>query len=242
MDNVYNVNDFIKKFKKDFFYWLSIIVVSAMILYIVVNVLLYNENVNEGNYRVIDAAVINTVEIENVSREDKWAYNVSSVDVLSLLVSCQDVSKIKSVYIRNFSSDLPRNIVLSQKKYNTVINANTEEVLTLNSTSIDGNNILYELEFKDVNVLKNFVVPKEEKEVTLDGTIYSLAGISIYDLTYTASFEFVIEETTGRKNIMKYEITMPNSELITEGTYISNLDVSNFVFKILSWKNFFRYI
>ena len=85
-------------------------------------------------------------------------------------------------------------------------------------------------------------MPKEEKEVTLDGTIYSLAGISIYDLTYTASFEFVIEETTGRKNIMKYEITMPNSELITEGTYISNLDVSNFVFKILSWKNFFRYI
>ena len=144
MDNVYNVNDFIKKFKKDFFYWLSIIVVSAMILYIVVNVLLYNENVNEGNYRVIDAAVINTVEIENVSREDKWAYNVSSVDVLSLLVSCQDVSKIKSVYIRNFSSDLPRNIVLSQKKYNTVINANTEEVLTLNTTSKDGNNILYE--------------------------------------------------------------------------------------------------
>ena len=71
MDNVYNVNDFIKKFKKDFFYWLSIIVVSAMILYIVVNVLLYNENVNEGNYRVIDAAVINTVEIENVSKEDK---------------------------------------------------------------------------------------------------------------------------------------------------------------------------
>ena len=242
MDNVYNVNDFIKKFKKDFFYWLSIIVVSDMILYIVVNVLLYNENVNEGNYRVIDAAVINTVEIENVSKEDKWAYNVSGVDVLSLLISCQDVSKIKSVYIQNFSSDLPRNIVLSQKKYDTVINANSEEVLTLNSTSIDGNNILYELEFKDVNVLKNFVVPKEEKEVTLDGTIYTLGGISIYDLTYTASFEFVIEETTGRKNIMKYEITMPNSELISEGEYISNLDVSEFVFKILSWKNFFRYI
>ena len=242
MDNVYNVNDFIKKFKKDFFYWLSIIVVSAMILYIVVNVLLYNENVNEGNYRVIDAAVINTVEIENVSKEDRWAYNVSGVDVLSLLISCQDVSKIKSVYIQNFSSDLPRNIVLSQKKYDTVINANSEEVLTLNSTSIDGNNILYDLEFKDVNVLKNFVVPKEEKEVTLDGTIYTLGGISIYDLTYTASFEFVIEETTGRKNIMKYEITMPNSELISEGEYISNLDVSEFVFKILSWKNFFRYI
>lgn len=242
MDNVDNVKDIIKKFKADFFYWMSVIIVSAMILYIIVNVLLYNENVNEGNYRVADAAVINTVEIENVSKEDKWAYNVSSVDVLSLLVSCQDVSRIKSVYIRNFCADSPRSIVLSQKNYESSINSNAEEILQLSSASIDGSNVLYELQFKDVNVLKEYIVPSDVEEVTLDGTIYNLAGISIYDLAYTASFELVIEETTGKKNIMKYEITMPNSAVVTEGVYISNLDINDFVFKILSWKNFFRYI
>lgn len=242
MDKLDNLNDFIRKFRENFFYTVCIIIVSAIILYIVVNVLFYNENVNEGNYRVSDAAVVNAVEIENVSAKDKWAYNVSSVDTLSILVSGLNSSKIKSVYVKNFYTDYPRKIILSQKNYESSISSNTEEILQLNVDSLEGNNVLYELQFKNINVLEEFIMPEDIDEVILDGTIYNLAGISIYDLTYTASFDLVIEEANGYKNIMQYEITMPNQAILSEGAYVSKLDTSQFVFKILNWKNFFRYL
>lgn len=242
MDKFENVDEIIKKNKNNIFYIMSIIIISLILLYLIINVLFYNEEINEGNYRVVDASVVSTTEFINISTEEKWAYSISNLDTLSILIEATDVTKITTVYIKDFNVDKPYNIKLSQKDHTTMIEPNTDEILQLGTTTVQDNTIMYELQFKNRDILDEYVIPSEMDSITLDGTIYNLAGIGIYDLMYTASFDLIIEDIWGTKSIMRVQIAMPNSELITEGAYIAKLDTSKFVFKILSWRNFFRYM
>ena len=242
MDKFENVDEIIKKNKNNIFYIMSIIIISLILLYLIINVLFYNEEINEGNYRVVDASVVSTTEFINISTEEKWAYSISNLDTLSILIEATDVTKITTVYIKDFNVDKPYTIKLSQKDHTTMIEPNTDEILQLGTTTVQDNTIMYELQFKNRDILDEYVIPSEMDSITLDGTIYNLAGIGIYDLMYTASFDLIIEDIWGTKSIMRVQIAMPNSELITEGAYIAKLDTSKFVFKILSWRNFFRYM
>lgn len=223
--------------KSKFFTVVITIVVSVAILITIINIIFDNSNINQGNFRVSDAVLSSIVELEDKSEgNDSWTFDISQSNKISMLVSSNSDAKIKEIYLEkvSVSSKKDVNIYLEQEKYdinyhytemkNKKVNIYTEEQ--------ENGNYLVEFDILNKDILSDYIVPDEIKEIRHDGTILNLAGIAISEISFDLKYNLVIIEQTGQINTCKIKINMPDKRLATEGLSVERLSNADFNFKV----------
>lgn len=232
MNEQVNLDENIKKRKAKFFEVTIVLLISAILLYAIVNLLMNNSKVNEGKFRVIDVILTSKATLEDTSKDtQKWSFNISQENTLSLLINAS-TKDIVSAKVKNISYN-GSNVEIFQKNYEQeIIKANSGVELNLDTVINEDNSILYEINIVNKNILKNFIIPEGVTEIMHNGTIFKLAGMDDDDLAFDISFDLEIQEANGKKNVMKIELRLPQSGLVQDGSVVKDLSNSNFVFKL----------
>ena len=223
--------------KNKFFTAIITLVISAVMLIVIVNLIFNNSKINQGNFRVSDAILTSIVELEDKAESStEWKYDISQNNKVSILVKPNENASIKEVYLEKIKikSKNDVSIYLEQEEYdvsykyknisNGKVNIYTEET--------EEGNYLIEFNINNEDVVANFNVPNDIKEIRHDGTILNIANIAISDITFNVKYNLIIVENNGQINKCKIEIKMPDSKVATEGLFVERLNTSEFNFKV----------
>lgn len=223
--------------KSKFFTVVITIVVSAAILMTIINIIFDNSKINQGNFRISDTVLSSIIELEDKSEGNNgWTFDVSQSNKISMLVTANSGSKIKEVYLEKVavSSKKNVNIYLEQEKYDVNYHYTEIKNKKVNIYTEEQENGSYLVEFDILNkdILSDYIVPDEIKEIRHDGTILNLAGIAISDISFDLKYNLVVVEQTGQINTCKIKISMPDKKLATEGLSVERLSNEDFNFKV----------
>ena len=223
--------------KSKFFTIVITIVVAAAVLITLINIIFDNSKINQGNFRVSDTLISSIVKLEDKSEgTGGWTFDVSQSNKVSMLISSNSDAKIKEVYLDKVgvSSKKNVNIYIEQEKYNTSYSYADIKNKRVNIYKEEQENGSYLVEFDvlNKNIMSDYMVPDEIKEVRYDGTILNLAGIAISDITFDLKYNLVITEEKGQINTCKVKIKMPDKKLATEGLSVERLSNQEFNFKV----------
>lgn len=223
--------------KSKFFTVVITIVVSAAILMTIINIIFDNSKINQGNFRISDTVLSSIIELEDKSEGNNgWTFDVSQSNKISMLVTANSGSKIKEVYLEKVavSSKKNVNIYLEQEKYDVNYHYTEIKNKKVNIYTEEQENGSYLVEFDILNkdILSDYIVPDEIKEIRHDGTILNLAGIAISDISFDLKYNLVVLEQTGQINTCKIKISMPDKKLATEGLSVERLSNEDFNFKV----------
>lgn len=223
--------------KSKFFTVVITIVVSAAILMTIINIIFDNSKINQGNFRISDTVLSSIIELEDKSEGNNgWTFDVSQSNKISMLVTANSGSKIKEIYLEKvaISSKKNVNIYLEQEKYDVNYHYTEIKNKKVNIYTEEQENGSYLVEFDILNkdILSDYIVPDEIKEIRHDGTILNLAGIAISDITFDLKYNLVVVEQTGQINTCKIKISMPDKKLATEGLSVERLSNEDFNFKV----------
>lgn len=223
--------------KSKFFTVVITIVVSAAILMTIINIIFDNSKINQGNFRISDTVLSSIIELEDKSEGNNgWTFDVSQSNKISMLVTANSGSKIKEVYLEKVavSSKKNVNIYLEQEKYDVNYHYTEIKNKKVNIYNEEQENGSYLVEFDILNkdILSDYIVPDEIKEIRHDGTILNLAGIAISDISFDLKYNLVVIEQTGQINTCKIKISMPDKKLATEGLSVERLSNEDFNFKV----------
>lgn len=226
-----NINEKVKENGKKVFFVLVSLIVAAVILVFLIEILFVNSKINQGMFRVSDVLLTSAAEFVDKSQETgKWTYDVWQNNVLTLLISTSG-AKISRVYISDVQS-LNNSIELSQKDSEVTLLGNSQGELDLLSDVSDDGTVIYEINITNKEALNNFDVPDDITEITHDATIFELAGVSNEELSFNISFNLNIQEISGKENVMKVTLDLPQGNITQTGTNVTRLDLNNFVFKL----------
>ena len=107
---------------------------------------------------------------------------------------------------------------------NKKVNIYTEET--------EDGNFLVEFDIRNEDVVSNYSVPEEVKEIRHDGTILTIAKVPASSIKFDVKYNLVIVEDKGQINTCKIELQMPDTKITTEGFSVERLDSSKFNFKV----------
>lgn len=223
--------------KNKFFTAIITLVISAVILIVIVNLIFNNSKINQGNFRVSDAILTSIVELEDKAESStEWKYDISQNNKVSILVKPNENASIKEVYLEKIKikSKNDVSIYLEQEEYDVSYkykNINNSKVNIYTEETEEGN-YLIEFNINNEDVVSNFNVPNDIKEIRHDGTILNIANIAISDITFNVKYNLIIVENNGQINKCKIEIKMPDSKVVTEGLFVERLNTSEFNFKV----------
>ena len=223
--------------KGKFFTAVITVGISVIILLIVVNIMFGENKINQGNYIISDAIVTSVVEFEDkAEKADEWKYDVSQTNKVSMLLQTLGDATIKQIYLDNFKVNTKNNvhIYIEQKEYALKYkyeNIKDEKVNIYTEEAKDGN---YIIEFNIINedIISNYIVPEETKELRHDGTIINIVKMSASDIKFKVKYDLVVVQNNERINTCKVEMEMPNEKISTEGFYVQRLDSANYNFKV----------
>ncbi len=220
--------------KQKIFLVLITLIISILLLIVVINLVFKKDTVNEGKCRVTDAILASSAELANKSEANgKWSIDLSQRNKLSFLINVASDTNITRVYLKDLTVKGTNNVVFEQLNSEIKVNlSSTKQNLDLEYTLDENNQMKIELVAINENVLKNWSVPEDIKEIIYDGRIFSDVGIKLKDIEFKLSFKLCIEEKTGKTNEMKVEIKLPNEELITNGADVRRLSTKDFKFKV----------
>ena len=219
--------------KKKIFWVLLTIVIAVIILIIVINLVLKKDEINEGKFRVSDAIISSSVELTNkANKNGVWSIDLSQKNKLSLLIIPAAGAKIDRIYLSDITTN-KGNITFSQLNNENKIKVESmSKSLELEYNLDENNQILIELIALNENVLKDWAIPSEMKQIVYDGRMVSKAGLTLKDIQFKLQFRLNILENTGKISTMKVEMLLPNEELIVNGADVRRLSLSDFRFKV----------
>ena len=219
--------------KKKIFWVLLTIVIAVIILIIVINLVLKKDEINEGKFRVSDAIISSSVELTNkANKNGVWSIDLSQKNKLSLLIIPAAGAKIDRIYLSDITTN-KGNITFSQlNNENKIKIESMPKNLELEYTVDENNQILVELIALNENILKDWAIPSEMKQIVYDGRMVSKAGLTLKDIQFKLQFRLNILENTGKISTMKVEMLLPNEELIVNGADVRRLSLSDFRFKV----------
>lgn len=220
--------------KQNFFVIFMTLIISIILLIVVVNAIFKKDTVNEGKCRVTDVVLTSSAELANKSElNGEWSIDLSQRNQLSFLIKIANDTKISKVYLKDIKAKDSDKVIFQQLNSESKINLNSVgQDLELEYSIEDNNQIKLELVALNENVLKNWSVPSEIKQIVYDGRIFNDVGIKLEDIQFKLSFKLCIEENTGKTNEMNVDIKLPNEELITNGADVRRLNVKDFKFKV----------
>lgn len=219
--------------KKKIFWVLLTIVIAVIILVIVINLVLKKDEINEGKFRVSDAIISSSVELTNKTNKNSvWSIDLSQKNKLSLLITPAVGAKIDRIYLSDITTNRG-NITFSQlNNENKIKIESMPKSLELEYTVDENNQILIELIALNENILKDWTIPSETKQIVYDGRMVSKAGLTLKDIQFRLQFRLNILENTGKISTMKVDMLLPNEELIVNGADVRRLSLSDFRFKV----------
>lgn len=219
--------------KKKIFWVLLTIVIAVIILVIVINLVLKKDEINEGKFRVSDAILSSSVELANKTNKNSvWSIDLSQKNKLSLLITPATGAKIDRIYLSDITTNRG-NITFSQlNNENKIKIESMPKSLELEYTVDENNQILIELIALKENILKDWTIPSEMKQIVYDGRMVSKAGLTLKDIQFRLQFRLNILENTGKISTMKVDMLLPNEELIVNGADVRRLSLSDFRFKV----------
>lgn len=229
MNEQENIDDKIKTNRKNTFLIMVTLIISGVILAVLIKLIFANSKINQGKYRVSDAIITSGTEFVDKSKETgTWMYDVYQKNLLSLLVSSN--AEISRVYISDIYSD-KSDIEIRQQDSDLSVYANENLKLDLASSISDDGDVLYEISITNKNALNNFNISDEITEIKHDASIFKLANITNADLKFSISFNFNIQEKSGKVSTMKVKLNLPYEDMIENGASVTRLDVGDLVFK-----------
>ncbi len=228
--------------KNNIVFKLIIFIVAALIVVFVCMYLLNNEGkINQGNFRVNDAMVKSSLDVKEEENGDENAKLTSLTDIkvsanqvntLSLLL----VSDVKPtrVYIDNVE-------IKKANIGNVAIYNDIDEEIYSDNISIDGADLiptekdgeyLVELKINNMNIISNKNLPEGTNEVSYDGRLLKFYSMNVNDIKFDVKFKLNIIDDNGKINSSNIKLTLPNSDMVTNGISVVRLPVSNFVFSV----------
>lgn len=228
--------------KNNIVFKLIIFIVAALIVVFVCMYLLNNEGkINQGNFRVNDAMVKSSLDVKEEENGDESSKLTSLTDIkvsanqintLSLLL----VSDVKPtrVYIDNVE-------IKKANIGNVAIYNDIDEEIYSDNISIDGADLiptekdgeyLVELKINNMNIISNKNLPEGTNEVSYDGRLLKFYSMNVNDIKFDVKFKLNIIDDNGKINSSNIKLTLPNSDMVTNGISVVRLPVSNFVFSV----------
>jgi len=153
-----------------------------------------------------------------------------------MLIQTVGDASIKEVYLEKVkvSSKNDIHIYIEQDNYglsykyedikNKKINIYTEE-------KAEGA-YLIEFDINNEDVVLDFNIPDDVKEIRHDGTILNMAQIPVSKIKFGVKYNLVIVQGQDRINTCKVELELPNEKIITDGFSTERLNSSDFNFKV----------
>lgn len=220
---------------------LVILIIAVLIVILVCKSVLNNQGkINQGRFRVNDAMVKSTINViedsssytnENITSLSDIKISANQENTLSLLlVSDIEPTRVYIDELKIKKSNLGNVVIytnLDEEVYSSD-NINVESVDLL-PTDKDGE-YLIELKINNMNIISNQSLPEGTNKVTYDGKLLKNYGISINDIKFDVKFKLNIIDETGRINSSNIKLTLPDSDMVVNGTSVVRLPVSNFVF------------
>lgn len=240
-----------------------ILVSIALIFGISVKLLDTTGKINQGNFRVNDAVVTSTIDVEEqvISTEtevktteqtatteakpeakteekaenlNKLTFKLSQKNTIALLIT-KDV-EIKEMYLDNYNVSTPSKKGVIKTNINGVVTDLQTPKTILVPTEKNGQYYL-EIKIDNTEFATDVKIPEGTNAVTFDGTILKLLDIKLSDIAFVAKFNLNIIDVTGKKNVCEFKFKLPNETLLTEGISITREENSNYVFSLRENKN-----
>lgn len=220
--------------KQKIFIVLLTLIISILLLVVVINLVFKKDTVNEGKCRVTDVILTSSAELENKSEaNEKWSIDLSQRNKLSFLITTATDINISRVYLKDLKVKGTDKVVFEQLNSEIKVNLSSEKQDLDLEYTLDENGLMkIELLAINENILKNWEIPEDTKEIVYDGRLLKDVGMSIKDIEFKLSFKLCIEEKTGKTNEMKVEMKLPNEELIENGADVRRLSTKDFKFKV----------
>lgn len=220
--------------KQKIFIVLLTLIISILLLVVVINLVFKKDTVNEGKCRVTDVILTSSAELENKSEaNEKWSIDLSQRNKLSFLITTATDINISRVYLKDLKVKGTDKVVFEQLNSEIKVNLSSEKQDLDLEYTLDENDLMkIELLAINENILKNWEIPEDTKEIVYDGRLLKDVGMSIKDIEFKLSFKLCIEEKTGKTNEMKVEMKLPNEELIENGADVRRLSTKDFKFKV----------
>lgn len=220
--------------KQKIFIVLLTLIISILLLVVVINLVFKKDTVNEGKCRVTDVILTSSAELENKSEaNEKWSIDLSQRNKLSFLITTATDINISRVYLKDLKVKGTDKVVFEQLNSEIKVNLSPEKQDLDLEYTLDENGLMkIELLAINENILKNWEIPEDTKEIVYDGRLLKDVGMSIKDIEFKLSFKLCIEEKTGKTNEMKVEMKLPNEELIENGADVRRLSTKDFKFKV----------
>lgn len=219
--------------KKKIFWVLITLVISVVLLVVVINLVFKKDTVNEGKFRVNDVILTSSAELTNKTEKNGvWSIDLSQRNKLSLLVTAATGVQIDKIYLSDITVN-KGNVVFSQLDNENKITLNSSsQNLAVEYTLDEKDQMLLEFVALNENILKDWAVPEDTKQIVYDGRMVKTAGMELKDIQFKLKFKLNIVEKTGKTSTMKVELKLPNEELVINGADVRRLALKDFKFKV----------
>lgn len=194
--------------------------------------------INQGNFRVNDLVVESKLEVkekdvEEVKDLSSLVFDISQNNKLTMLVAAQ--TEIEAMYIDNVYISNPvkvGNLYITQSNYEQKYSIESiSSQINIYPAQTEGQYKI-EIGINNENCMEDVKVVSGTKSIRYDGTILSLLNTKVSDLRFDLIFDLNIIEKSGKKNVCKVKLSVPNDDLMTNGISITREDVSKFLFKV----------
>lgn len=228
------------KGKKSLVVLLIILISIAIIAIIGMLVLKKNTVINQGAFRVNDCIVkstLDTDEQEKLTQETTGladiTLNLSQTNTISLLITKEaDATDMYLDEIKISSPNLKGKLFLAQGGLDEVYEVNSELNRVKITPSEQDGQYLVEVNVSNENFKNDVKVPDDVDVVTFDGTLLKLLDVKVEELEFEIKFNLNIIDVTGKKNICKVSVKVPDATLITNGIALMRLNVSDYIFQV----------
>lgn len=246
-----------QKRNKSFLNFLILILSLAIVVLLCMFLLDTTGRINQGSFRVNDLVVFSVATVQDTSSQNSDSegktetdttettketigsladlkLDVSQENEVSFLIAKSEGVDVNEIYIDNVSLKFPlltENMYIYQDE-KSKIDLKTEKIrLDLNKEEKDGQ-YLIKFNIDNINCIKEAVIPDDKASITFDGTIFNVLNTKISDISFEIQFNLNILDSTGKLNICKVKLNLPNELLITKGVSIIKEDVRSFPFRI----------
>ena len=211
--------------------------ISTIILLVIVYCIFNNNKVNQGDFRISDSILSSIVEFNDESAgTNEWKYDISQTNKVSMLIQTLGSATIKEVYLENMKVKSKNNIHIYVEQDNYDIRYKYEDIknkkVNVYAEENEAGDYLVEFDIKNENVLSDYIIPSEVKEIRHDGTVLNTASIAVSQIRFKVKYNLVIVQDNKKTNTCKVEIEMPDDKIAVDGFIVKRLDSSAFNFKV----------
>lgn len=194
--------------------------------------------INQGNFRVNDLVVESKLEVkekdvEEVKDLSSLVFDISQNNKITMLVAAQ--TEVEAMYIDNVYISNPvkvGNLYITQSNYEQKYSIESiSSQINIYPAQTEGQYKI-EIGINNENCMEDVKVVSGTKSIRYDGTILSLLNTKVSDFRFDLIFDLNIIEKSGKKNVCKVKLSVPNDDLMTNGISITREDISKFLFKV----------